>query len=75
MQTMTMPSGDQLDVLASMIGGHAALRTRIMALKAAGAPITVDTIHATIVGGANMAASCARPDFQYNGGSRALGLL
>jgi hypothetical protein len=58
-----------------IFGSHDRAHTYIAALKTAGAPVTVDTCHYVKCAGCNGAAECARPDFSYQGGSRALGLL
>lgn len=69
---VTLPTLEQIELI---FGSHEAAHTYLIALKSAGAPITVDTCHAVKIGGVSAALMCARPDFSYQGGRRALGLL
>lgn len=72
MPTTKFPTPDQVELI---FGSHEASYAYLRALKAAGAPITVDTCHYVRMAGTTGAAQCAEPTFSYRGGSRALGLL
>jgi hypothetical protein len=69
-----LPSIAQLESIFS--GNHTVIRAAIVALKAAGAPVTIDTCHAVMVGGIRSAAEMVgwTPE-SYQGGRRSLGLL
>lgn len=67
-----LPTMTQIE---QIFGSHEAAHTYLLALKAAGAPVTVDTCHFVRMGGAVAAPLAAAPGFSYRGGSRALGLL
>lgn len=67
-----LPTFDQIELI---FGSFEVANVYLTALKSAGAPITVDTCHAVKIGGVIVAPMCAAPDFNYQGGRRALGLL
>lgn len=63
-----------MDQIEAIFGSLAASHSYIRALKAVGAPLTVDTLHYARLSGCRDLARCALPTFSYDGGSRALGL-
>jgi hypothetical protein len=69
-----MPSMDQLESLFA--GDHSRIRAAVSALKAAGAPVTLDTCHAVMVGGTRSAAHMVgwTPE-SYDCGRRVFGLV
>jgi len=69
-----MPSMVQLENMFQ--GRHDLIRAAIVALKSAGAPVTLDTCHAVMVGGIRSAAEMVDwTPAGYCGGRRAFGLL
>lgn len=72
MNNATLPTIEQVELI---FGSHEVAHTYLIALKAAGAPITVDTCHYVRMAGVIRASEAASPTFSYKGGSRALGLL
>lgn len=61
-----------MDEIESMFGTLKAAHPYIKALKAAGAPITVDTLHWARVGGCKALHVCADPNFAYTAGTRSM---
>lgn len=66
-----LPTIEQIELI---FGSHQAAHTYLTALRAAGAPITVDTCHYVRMAGLSGAGTAARADFTYKGGTRVLGL-
>jgi hypothetical protein len=69
-----LPTFEQIDDLAERFGGIESIRRYMRALKAAGAPITIDTLHYVIMAGIGRAADAASPSFSYTGGQQVYGV-